>query len=143
MKKIVLFLSFFLFVFILGCQKITPITLETSNLETYVEIDSDELVAKLNANEDFMLYISSVTCTSCAEFKPILDLVIQNKDVKIYKIEAGEFFLPSNNYIPYEFTPTIVIISDGIELIKINPVNEGITFEDYDNFIQFYDKYIQ
>ena len=143
MKKLFLSFTFILFVFMISCQKITPITLEYGNLETYIEIDSDELVEKLNANEDFMLYISSVTCTSCEEFKPILELVIQNKDVKIYKIEAGELFKATNDYIPYQFTPTIVIIRDGKELVKIDGVNDNKSFENYEGFMKFYDKYIQ
>lgn len=143
MKKIMLFITLVLFTFLVGCQKITKISLETMDATTYVEIDSDDLVEKLNAKADFMLYISSVTCTSCAEFKPILESIIQNKDVKVYKIEAGELFKPNNDYIPYQFTPTIVIISDGAELIKIDGVEDSKIFKDYDSFIKFYNKYIE
>lgn len=143
MKKIVLFVSLLLITFLAGCQKIIKISLESSIATTYLEIDSDDLVEKLNAKADFMLYISSETCTSCAEFKPILDSVIQNKAIKVYKIEAGELFKPSNIYIAYQFTPTIVIISDGIEIVKIDGVNDSKIFKDYDSFIKFYDKYIE
>lgn len=143
MKKLMLFISLALFTFLVGCQKITKISLETSDATTYVEIDSDDLVEKLNAKADFMLYISSETCTSCAEFKLILESIIQNKDIKVYKIEAGELFKPNNDYIAYQFTPTIVIISDGDELIKIDGVEDSKIFKDYDSFIKFYDKYIE
>lgn len=142
-KKILLLLIFMLLIFITACQKITPITLETGDYSTYIEINSDELVEKLNNQDDFFLYISSVTCTSCAEFKPILDEVIAKNKVKIYKIEAGEFFKPDNHYICYQFTPTIVIIDNGQELIKIDAVDEAKTFESYEQFMKFYQKYIQ
>lgn len=143
MKKILLLLSLVLVTFITGCQKIVKITLESSDLTTYVEIDSDDLVEKLNAKVDFMLYISSETCTSCAEFKPILESVIEDFGVKVYKIEAGELFKPNNNYIAYQFTPTIVIISDGEEVKKINPVDDATYFTDYEGFVKFYNKYIE
>lgn len=141
-KKITLFMTFLFIIVLTACQKITPISIETGDYETYVEIDSDQLVEKLNNHEDFMLYISSVTCTSCAEFKPILEGIIKDKHIKVYKIEAGEFFKPTNHYISYQFTPTIVIIDNGSEMIKIDAVNDAKTFSSSDNFLKFYSKYI-
>lgn len=143
MKKLISFGTLLLFAFLVGCQSIVKITLETTDLMTYMEIDSDDLVEKLDMKADFMLYISSKTCTSCAEFKPILESLIEEKNVLIYQIEADDLFKPSNNYIPYQFTPTIVIIRDGEEVIKINPIDDAKYFKDYEGFIKFYDKYIE
>lgn len=142
-KKFILSLIVIPFIFITACQKITPISLETGDYTTYYELNSDQLVEKLNNQDDFLLYISSVTCTSCAEFKPILEQVIAANKVKIYKIEADEFFKPSNHYISYQFTPTIVIIENGKELMKVNAVDDAKVFESYDQFMKFYQKYIQ
>jgi len=143
LKKIILAITLILFLSLMGCQKITPITLETSDLDSYIEIDSDQLVLMLNNEFDFMLYISSVTCTSCAEFSPILESVIKNYNVKVYKIEAGEYFKSNNPYLPYEFTPTVVIIDNGEVFVQIDAVKDIKTFESYDHFIKFYQKYIQ
>ena len=141
-KKITLLMTLTLVFLLTACQKIMPITIETGDYETYIEIDSDQLVDKLNNQDDFILYISSVTCTSCAEFKPILEGIIKDKQIKVYKIEADELFKPSNDYIPYQFTPTIVIIDNGSEMIKIDAVNEAKTFSSSENFLKFYSKYI-
>jgi len=143
MRKILMLLLFSIIFSLISCTNSQAILLEPyENAQTYVDISSSELAAKMDSGSSFMLYISSESCSSCAEFKIILDTVIQEKLVKIYKIEAGAGFITSNTMIPYSYTPSIAIIKDGKVVDLIDAVEQYSSFSTYEGFIKYYNKYI-
>lgn len=142
MKKIPMLFLFLIF-FLLGCHSVTPIDITTDqSLTTYETITTDELVSLLNEKADFILYISSVSCSSCQAFEPYLEEYIQETHIKVYQIEVSTDFPTDNEWIPYQFTPTIVIVQDGSELIKINEYDQEGPFSSVDDFSKFLDEYV-
>jgi thioredoxin-like negative regulator of GroEL len=105
-----------LFVFFLsGCgpQPSMSINIDSSR-EGVTEITASELEALKTSGVDFILYISSVTCSSCAEFRPILDQFIRDSGFQVYKIESDDDAFPrTNSIIAYELTPSLVLVSNG------------------------------
>jgi len=143
MRKLILLPILVLSLFLLACQSNAQITLETTNnAQTYQEISVSELEEMLEAGEDFMLYISSATCSTCADFLPILEDVIQTYDIIIYKIEADNELDTDNEWIDYEYTPTMVIIKDGNVVKTIDAFHDEAYFDSYDGFMGFYSKYV-
>jgi len=143
MRKLLILISMFSLIFIMACQVADPAILEIDvEATTYVELTVPLLEAKISAGDDFILYISSFTCTSCADFRPILESVIQSKQVVVYKIEADEDFKTGNTLVPYEFTPTVVVFKNGMVIGNINAFDDAKYFASETAFLKFYDKYI-
>ncbi len=143
MRKLLLFTTMSLCLVLLACQSNAQITLETmNNAQSYLEISKSQLENKLEAGDDFMLIISSASCSSCADFLPILNDVIQTYDIVIYKIEEDEDFDRDNGLVAYEYTPTIVIIKDGEVVKSIDAFKNEAYFSSYDGFMGFYSKYV-
>lgn len=143
MRKLLILISMISLMFLTACQSVDPAILETDiDANTYVELTVPLLEAKIDSGADFILYISSVTCTSCADFKPILESVIASKKVVVNKIEADLDFKTTNTLVPYEFTPTIVVFKNGVIIGQINAVDDAKYFASETAFLKFYDKYI-
>jgi hypothetical protein len=100
--------------FLIGCgsQPSMNINIDPSR-EGVTEITASELETLKASGVDFILYISSVTCSSCAEFRPFLDQFIRDSGFQVYKIETGDAFPQTNSIIAYEFTPSLVLVSNG------------------------------
>ena len=143
MRKLLILISMIPLIFFTACQSADPAILEIDvDATTYVELTVSLLEAKIAAGDDFILYISSFTCTSCADFRPILESVIQSKRVVVYKIEADTDFKTSNTLVPYEFTPTVIVFENGAIIGQINAVDDAKYFASETAFLKFYDKFI-
>ncbi len=121
LKKILLFL---LPLFLLcGCVKLT----------TYKEVSYKTVKKKIENKESFILYIASSECSACAMFKPTLEMVIKDYQIKVSylniikmsKEEVSEF----ENIINFEgSTPKVYFIKDG-EYSQYNAIKGA---QDYD-----------
>lgn len=69
--KIIVLVSFFLL--LTGC----------GGIKSYQEISYEKLLTKLENKETFILYIGSSTCTACESFKPTLESVIKDYQIKV------------------------------------------------------------
>ncbi|MGD9909639.1 MAG: thioredoxin family protein [Candidatus Izemoplasmatales bacterium] len=143
MKKLLLFFFIFQIIFLVSCQKQPTIVIETdSTLMETIPITVSELQTMLDSQEDFVLYIFSPTCSSCQDFEPILTGFIEESHLPVYQITADSEFSQDNELIPYEFTPTIVIIQSGELLSSINPLTDDSAFTSIDSFMSYIKEYI-
>jgi predicted bacteriocin transport accessory protein len=137
MKKLSILLFLVLFVFV-GCSKNPTLVLETQeDISQPIEISSSELTSMMDDDESFFLYISSVTCSSCIEFRPILLQFIEEHRFVVYQIESDSSFPTSNTLIPYEFTPTIVLVSNGKVVVNINQFRQSTPFSSVEELNKF------
>jgi thioredoxin-related protein len=143
MKKLLTVFVFLMMVALVGCQPKYTITLNTqTDITSYVEITYTELLQKMADGDDILLYISSETCTSCEAFKPLIEAVIVDRDLVVYKIEAGASFIPDNDEVPYRYTPSLVIIQAGEVKDTFHPLDNPEFFADQDGIEQFFDQFI-
>ncbi len=94
MKKIVLTLLVGLVV-LTGCSK-------PAGKDLYTLIEKDEIQAKIEAKENFVLIIGRDTCPACKAYKEVLDEVIKNKGIDIFYFEIIESVWKDKDY--EEFT---------------------------------------
>lgn|GEM_PF-1188255 len=109
---------------------------------TWVDIDAAGLEAKLAAEADFILVVSSETCSSCAEFKPVLDAAVATYGIVLYKIEAGSAFPGTNDVFDYEYTPTVAVFRDGVAIGVVDPDRLSHPFESLERFLDWLDRYV-
>ncbi|MBU1144298.1 MAG: hypothetical protein KJ971_00380 [Firmicutes bacterium] len=134
MKKMIFMFLLLLLTFLIGCTKIQLMTLPKDiELTSTVEITYSELSAMFQNDETFALFISSVSCSSCIEFEPILDEFIGQYHTKFYRIEASVEIQTSNDLVPYSYTPSLAFIKDGEIILLIDPISEPSPFLNYEN----------
>ncbi|MDD3122247.1 MAG: hypothetical protein PHC62_01890 [Candidatus Izemoplasmatales bacterium] len=138
MKKFLFLFTLLFSFFLLGCSNPSMTALTSSNIDAPISIRYDELVDMLARSESFVLYISSDTCSSCLEFKPILDSFIASSTVVIYQIEASSELPLDNLLIPFTFTPTIVFVEDGVIVNQSDPISNEVVFSDYKSFSKYF-----
>lgn len=82
--------------------------------DSYRSIDKDQLSAKIDLNKDFLCYIFSPVCLGCQEFSPILNAYIRESGAVIYALDVIEEQIdPENRLVPYRYTPTLALFSEG------------------------------
>jgi len=138
MKRFALIL-FMLVLVITGCSTqrndLILLTGRTGIFET-VEINRQELVLKLDNNEDFILFLSNPTCSACNNFKPVINSWVSETEAVIYRIEVNV-----TDLIAYRYTPTLVIIKGGEVVAKQDPTTAQQVFArkaDLEDFITKY-----
>jgi len=143
MKKTLMFFSFALVFALISCTPRDRIVFETDpESVTWVEIDAAALQAKLDAKADFVLIVSSETCISCADFRPILESMIATYGVVVYKIEAGTGFPGTNDVFDYRYTPTVAVFAAGELVASIDPAKQERAFESVEHLVDWLDYYV-
>ncbi len=128
MKKIFIMLIALFSIFITGCNNTTSLK----------EISYDELAQKIENKDSFVLYVGSSECSHCAEYKPILEKVINKYKLEVYYIDLAK--VSSSKYkavmdkIDGKGTPTTVYLEKG--KTQISPRVEGA--RDYDTIVTFF-----
>lgn len=106
---------------------------------SYKTIKYEKYEELIENDESFVLYIYSIWCSSCTEFRPRLDEVIRKNELQVYALKTQD--IPSGT-IPWKYTPSIVIYKEGeIESI-IDESKDKKAFSSIDNFQKYLDKYI-
>ncbi len=104
---------------LLGIILVGTILLNTGCTVGYEVVDYSAIEEKLNNKETFVLVIGSNTCSGCAEYKPDMDEVGKNNDVKILYIDQNEISDSDLTKLSSKFvitaTPTTIFIEDGVE----------------------------
>lgn len=109
MKKVCKLISIFLMIFFLsGC----------GGLKSYKEISYKETKEKINNKETFILYIGSSSCTACKSFKPVLEKVIKDYQIKVSYIDVSKLSDEEVNEFSTiinfgNSTPKVYFIKDG------------------------------
>lgn len=98
-----------------------------NKIKTYEEINYSEYTSKIEAKEDFILYIGSVDCSHCLNFKPTLEKIIKEyqldvKYIDISKLTEKEYAVLKNK-TKLHGTPTVVFIENGV--VKTSPKIQG------------------
>lgn len=133
-KKLLILL---LLLFLMGCQSKPTVSIEftdTSN-DTHL-IDVQTLQSKMANSDSFILYVSSPTCTSCEEFRPLLLSWIEATHAVVYQIDVSDDFKTDNTLLPYNVTPTIFIIHEGTWKTTYEYIKDAKVFESMDRFEQ-------
>ncbi len=108
MKKKILFVIVAALLFVVtGCGKET----------TYHEVSYDELTKMINNKESFVLVIGSETCSACESYKPTMEKIITNYNVRINYINIYPLTQEQKagliGYVYYQNTPTTVYFVKG------------------------------
>ncbi|MCK7484719.1 MAG: thioredoxin family protein [Bacillus subtilis] len=144
MKKTLLMGIALLVLFLTGCGPKPSMSIDIDYERVGVtEISPSELAALIASGDDFILYISKVTCESCAQFRPFLDQFIAASGFQVYKIESDESTFPTNNsMIDYQFTPSIVMVENGEVLELINSFDDPKPFSSVAELEKYLLKYV-
>jgi hypothetical protein len=126
-----------------GCTAKEKIDISaSSNVNTFSEINVSELELMMEEKQDFVLLISSESCSGCTDFIPILKEIISDEQITVYKIEKGADYSPQNDVLPYEFTPTFVVFSGGEVASKIDAFNNPDEFFSQSAFLEYLEQYV-
>lgn len=139
MKKIfATFISLLMLFSISSCgNKVEKFEIETSEgITATVELTKDELIEKINNQDDFVLFLSQPNCGACANFKPIINEYISQKGIVIYKIETIV-----GDLIDYKYTPTLAIFNAGEVVKSIDPMTKESVFSSVDNLNDFVEQW--
>jgi predicted bacteriocin transport accessory protein len=129
MKKIVVIVIALFTLMVTGCNKSTDL----------IEINYDSLAKKIENKDSFVLYVGSSTCSHCANFKPILEKVVNENKLEVYYINMANLSESKYNAVMKKIdgqgTPTTVYIEKG--KTKTSPRIEGE--RDYDTTVEFFE----
>ncbi len=108
MKKKILFVIVAVLLFVVtGCGKET----------TYHEVSYDELGKMIKNKESFVLVIGSETCSACESYKPTMEKIITNYNIRVNYINVYQLTQEQKagliKYVYYANTPTTVYFVNG------------------------------
>lgn len=141
MKKAILLVLAFLSMFLVSCTRAEYNYTTRQDLSSTILVDYPFVTDLMAGNGSFILYISSYTCSSCAEFKPILEEFIVNYHVVVYQIESLHQIALDNPYFPYQYTPTIVFVDQGEVIYQMDPDSNSKAFASLSGFEDLFFKY--
>lgn len=128
MKKIAIIMIAFVVLFFTGCK----------NSGNLIEVSYDDLATKIENKDSFVLYVGSASCSHCANFKPILEKVINKYGIEVYYIDMADLSESKYNAVMRKIdgqgTPTTVYIEKG--KTKTSPRIEGE--RDEETIIEFF-----
>lgn len=109
MKYVKSIIVILLLCFVSGCG---------SKVTTYEQIDYTKYTTMKEADEDYILYVGSSSCSHCQNFKPTLENIIKEYQLKVYYIDIStltekEYSVLSND-TKLQGTPTVVFVEDGV-----------------------------
>lgn len=115
MKKVA---SVLIMIFLLtGCVKLFP------KYSTYENINYDSFMNKINSKENFVLLVWQTGCVHCEDFKPTLEEIIKEYDLKVYGINLRDLTSEQNSVVSNKTlthaTPTLVYFKEGKNESKI------------------------
>lgn len=109
----------------LGCLLIVLNSVFSSKEKytTYIDINYEELMNKIDNSDSFILFIYQLGCTHCESFKPKLNEVIKKYNLKIYAIDLENLddkqYEKIKNKTFISGTPTTVYFKNGKKEDKI------------------------
>lgn len=118
--------------FILILLIITILFKNDNNKGELIELTYNNVIEKIDNEEDFILVISQSTCSHCATYKPKLINIAKNYNINIYYINIDL----ENNDIKTKFlkdfnlsgaTPTTIFIKKGTETSLLNRIEGDVS----------------
>lgn len=81
-------------------------------------LTADEIQAKIDSGERFVVYFGRATCPYCHEYRQLQDKALENLDETIYSVDT-EYYMDNEQIseiraeLGVEFVPNVVVIEDG------------------------------
>lgn len=143
LRKILLFLIILTLLLLGACNGRGSVNLvPNDSLVSLIDIDSEALSNLISNQSDFIVLISSATCSSCAEFEPIILEYITQNHLPIYRIEADEAFPSDNSIVDYDYTPTLVLFDKGVIVSHVDPFTDEVIFVNLQGLTDYFDRYV-
>lgn len=140
MKKIFKYLLPFIMIFTSCGPMIEKFEIEIQEgISEPIEIKKDDYLAMIENKKSFIIYISSSTCSSCKQFNPKLNSVIEELSIIIYKIESYQI----KEYVNYHATPAIAVIKEGELVHTINMDENPSHFKSASSIEKYILRYIK
>ncbi|MCK9198354.1 MAG: thioredoxin family protein [Bacilli bacterium] len=139
MRKIfATFISLLMLFSISSCgNKVEKFEIETlEGITATVELTKEELIEKINNQDNFVLLLSQPTCGACANFKPIINEYVTQKGIVIYKIETIV-----GDLVDYKYTPTLAIFNSGEVVKSVDPMTKESVFSSVSNLGDFIEQW--
>lgn len=116
-NKILKFVLISVFVVFIGII-IGYFVFNTNN--NFIKLEYDEIVNKLDNNDDFVLCVSRTTCSHCENYKPKLKNIANKYNIKIYYTDVDTYnddeMADFNTRISFDGgTPVTIFFKDGEE----------------------------
>ena len=117
------------------------VLIESRYNKTFVDINYDDLNKKINNKDNFLLYIYSSSCLSCADFKTLINNYISDNDVLVY----GYNILNKDieDLVNYKYTPTLVLFENGNDKCHFDQENNEKMFVSSNNLKEELNKYLK
>ena len=122
-KLSIIFLMLIGFTLLTACDKKEEEKDEYKNL---ISLSLDELEEKVANKDTFILVITQKDCAHCAEYKPILEKVLEDYDITAYEIDEQEFTEEERGRLQaianVSGTPNTIFITNGEEKSTTNRI---------------------
>lgn len=97
-----------------------------------IELKVNDVIAKIDNKESFILCISATYCDHCNNYKPKLEKIANEYNIKIYYIDFDKYDSKEQNefktYISFDgSTPVTVFIKEGKENTTSNRINGDVS----------------
>ena len=96
---------------------------ESNNL---VEMNTKTFKEKINNKDSFILLITKVGCSHCAEYLPVFINVLEKYNLTAYKLDLADMSDSDKEYLAdianISGTPTTVFIENGEETTVLNRI---------------------
>lgn len=109
----------------------------------FVGLSYEELNKKIENKDDFVLCVSSTTCSHCAEYKPKLKEIANKYKVEIYYTDVDLYSKEDNKSFSDSYkitgTPTTLIFIDGKEVSVMSRIEGDVSKDKVISTLNKYD----
>ena len=107
-----------------------------------VEIDNKELKKKEKDEDNFGIFVFLPGCSSCAEFKTVLNEFTEDEDMMVYSISILD--VKGTQAEDLDFAPSFIVYKEGKAVDMLDPAsNDDMPyFESADKFKEWLEEYV-
>lgn len=107
-----------------------------------VEIDNKELKKKEKNEDNFGIFVFLPGCSSCAEFKTVLNEFTEDEDMMVYSISILD--VKGTQVEDLDFAPSFIVYKEGKAVDMLDPAsNDDMPyFESADKFKEWLEEYV-
>ena len=107
-----------------------------------VEIDNKELKKKEKNEDNFGIFVFLPGCSSCAEFKTVLNEFTEDEDMMVYSISILD--VKGTQAEDLDFAPSFIVYKEGKAVDMLDPAsNDDMPyFKSVDKFKEWLEEYV-
>lgn len=143
MKK--LFVIIILTILLVGCGKVEKFYLDDNSYEKGIitEITLDEFKTLESGKNSFAVFVYLPGCTSCAQFKNVLEDFVENNKIQFYSISILDVADTSIDEV-VEFAPSMVLYKEGKVVSYLDSVSndDKPALTNVDSFKMWLEEYV-